>query len=266
MKKTAILVTSFILLLAACKKKDNQPVKDTGKLSVIFDNTANGKSIVLGSEVYTNYLDQPFEVNILKYFVSNFQFVSGDGTTYTVPQDESYFLIDQKKSGSNICEFEVPNGIYTKVRFMLGVDSLRNTMPLDNRKGALDPTGDAAGMYWDWNSGYIHLMFEGKSEVADVTISPSKKLIYHVGGYGGMTTSTYNNTRWIEVDLQSNKLAPVHGESGSGILLNVDIPNLFYGEHTIDFAITPVTMTDRDADVLADNFQSMFSHTATIVE
>lgn len=264
--KKILLLLSAATLLFSCKPDKVVPEATTGKLSVIFDNTANGKPVNIGSEIYTSYIGQPFEVKILRYFVSNFEFFREDGTSYVVPQDSSYFLINQEKAGSNICDFTVPNGKYTKVRFMLGVDSLRNTMPLDKRQGALDPTGDAATMYWDWNSGYIHLMMEGKSDATDTALSPNRKIIYHVGGFGGMTTTTINNTRWVEVDLKSGMAASINGASGAGIVMNVDIAKLFFGTNTIDFYTSPFIMTEKDAALLADNFSGMFSHSSTIVE
>ena len=54
---------------------------------------------------------------------------------------------------------QIPSNIpFSKLKFQLGIDSLTNVSGAMG--GDLDPT---KGMYWTWQSGYINMKIEGKS-------------------------------------------------------------------------------------------------------
>ena len=68
--------------------------------------------------------------SLFKYYVSNFIFNKEDGSSYTVPKDSCYFLIDESEAASQTVEFNnVPAGKYVSVSFTIGVDSLKSTAP-----------------------------------------------------------------------------------------------------------------------------------------
>ena len=103
--------------------------------------------------------------------MSNISLSNDDGsTTYEFPN--SYYLVDATNAASlNIDLEDVPNGDYTKVNFMIGVDSTRNVSGA--QEGALDV---ANGMFWSWNMGYIFMKMEG-------TVQDSIDFRYHIGGF-----------------------------------------------------------------------------------
>ena len=52
----------------------------------------------------------------------------------------------------------LPEGDYTELQFLLGVDSLHNVSGAQTDD--LDPAKD---MFWTWNSGYVMAKMEGNS-------------------------------------------------------------------------------------------------------
>lgn len=273
MKYTILsFLLAFGLLQTSCNEK-NPPSpeppgssSENGTIGIMFSNVVGDADLELHTGSYLNGLNQPFTITVLKYFVSNFEFIKEDGTIYTVPQDSCYFLIKESDPESQYFQLNIPKGTYTKLRFMFGVDSLRNTMPIDRRQGDLDPTEEAAGMYWTWNSGYIHFICEGSSDSANAELSPGKNLIFHVGGFGGMTTPTYNNTRVVELDITTFGTPTVSDGTSQTLQIHADLLKLFHGVNKINFGKTPVIMIEKDAARLADNIQQMFQLGGLIME
>src|SRR5690606_27558520 len=68
-------------------------------------------------------------------------------------------------------------GVYTAVKFLIGVDEARNTSGAQT--GALDPMHS---MFWDWNTGYIMAKLEGHSPQST---GPANFIGFHLGGFSG---------------------------------------------------------------------------------
>ena len=77
---------------------------------------------------------------------------------------------------------------HDRFRVLLGVDSLIQVSGAAG--GDLDPT---LGMYWTWQSGYIHLKLEGVLRTAEGAEIPFN---YHVGGFEGK----HNTLQSISID------------------------------------------------------------------
>ncbi|MBS1734667.1 MAG: hypothetical protein JST02_15340, partial [Bacteroidetes bacterium] len=126
---------------------------ETGKLSITFINTANGKPVVLRDSAYSNYFGEQYTISKLKYYISNLVF-SGNGKDQ---EADTYFLVNAANE-SNAFDITLPAGNYSSIQFLLGVDSIRNCSGAQT--GALDPMND---MFWTWNSGYVMFKLEGSS-------------------------------------------------------------------------------------------------------
>lgn len=205
-------------------------------------------------------LGEAFTVSKLKFYVSNFVFTNTNGTLYTIPQDSSYFLVDESDGTEHEAVLEVPEGEYKTLSFLVGVDSLRSTMDCSRRTGVLDTTGEGSDMYWDMNSGYIFFKMEGFSQA-----SPSLNGLfkYHIGGYGGFTSPTINNLKTVTLDLTARGIPQVKSGKGTNIHLMVDVLKLFDGVSTLSIANYPVLMFNDESTMLANNFSAMFRHDHT---
>src|SRR5678816_526081 len=94
--KTIFCLFSLIFTLAACKKESNPyDANFRGSLGLEFDNVVGEEDLKLNTGSYTNASGETFTVRSLRYFISNIRLTRTDGSEYTVPQDSSYFFIDE---------------------------------------------------------------------------------------------------------------------------------------------------------------------------
>jgi hypothetical protein len=201
MKFSSLRACSFLagsaLLMASCVKKEDPkpPLIDNGgietaKLQMRFTPTMDGQPLMLNTKEYTNAAGETFNVTTHKYFVSNFALLKEGSSTPTI-LEPTYFLVDAAEPRT-LSIARIPEGTYTKISFMIGVDSLRNVSGL--QEGDLDPAGRAKGMYWDWNAGYIQAKMEGRSPQSNLVDS---SLFFHIGGFSGQ----YNPLRMVTLEL-----------------------------------------------------------------
>lgn len=223
-------------------------------LHLNFNHLFNGENITFDS-TYFNVHGEDVKFSTINYFISNISLVGLDGSSYIVPQDSSYFIlrhtpeIDQR----TIILKDIPAGEYTSIRFMIGVDSLRNTMSIEKRTGSLDIGDGARGMYWVWNSGYIFFKLEGLSSVS--TEKMKNRFTYHIGGYGGYRTKTINSVREREL-----KFSPFLLDKGKVVNLevNVNLDKFFTGLYDLRIKEKPNVMWGQESEKIADNFKEAF--------
>lgn len=259
--KPLLLFTSVLLILASCNRKmasGSNPDSATGILTLAFENSAGDKKVAMNGDTYTNATGETFSVTLLQYFISNISLKKTDGTVITIPQDSSYFLVKESVPASRQISLHVPKGHYSSVTFTLGIDSLRNTKPLAERTGILDPAGGAEGMYWGWNSGYIFFKMEGHSSAIPDNKAGTKKFRYHIGLYGGMNSPTVNNIKNITINLKEKQVAKAGPGKKSMVTINTNILQMFTGTENISIAKNPVVMVSPFSKYIADNYASMF--------
>ena len=260
MKQAFLSIILFTLLFTSCKKDDSSLYNANVKadLSVEFDNIAGSSDLQLNTGSYSNSLGETFTVSKLKYYVSNFVFTKTDGSVFVIPQDSSYFLIDESDGTEHAPLLHIPEGEYKAVSFMVGVDSLRSAKDITMRTGVLDPTADGGDMYWGWNSGYIFFKMEGTSAA-----SPNGMFMYHIGGFGGYSSSTINNIKTISLDLTARGMPQVKAGKETNIHLMVDILKLFDGSTKLSIAQNPAVMFSDYSVNIANNYTVMFRHDHT---
>lgn len=101
---------------------------------------------------------------------------------------------------------------YDELQFSIGIDSTTNA--LGALGGALDPIN---GMYWTWQSGYIHFKLEGKRKRGT---DKAQNFQYHIGGY----QHPYNTCRSIRLKTENHDT----------LLLSLDIKTMIQtAEHNI---------------------------------
>lgn len=261
--KISLAALCTTVFFSACKKDDTPGYNNNIKaeLSVEFDNIAGSTDLQLNTGNYTNANGENFKVTKLRYYVSNFKLTNMDGSVYTVPQDSSYFLIDESDINTHEAELKIPEGEYRTLSFMIGVDSLRNTMDISKRTGVLDPGAAAADMYWGWNSGYIFFKLEGTSPSV---AGAGNVFMYHVGGFGGYSSPTPNNLKTVTLDLTARGTPKVKAGKATNIHLMVDILKVLNGSTNMSFATTSMIHSPLQAVPLANNYaMDMIKHDHT---
>lgn len=276
MKLTSGLMFGLLLLAACSKSEDSAPEfeeTNLAPLSVEFDNIVGERTLVLNNagSPYRNAAGEAFTISKLQYFISNIKVTTAEGRSYTVNPDSSYFLINGADKGTRFTKVRVPEGDYVGLSFIVGVDSLRSTMPIDKRTGVLDPAAgggmEDGGMYWGWNAGYIFFKMEGKSDVVsnDASGDPTgnKQFKYHIGFFGGYSAPTLNNIKVINVDLRTAGIAKVRKDRQSNIHLFVDVMKVFNGRNAFKIQDNPNVMFSDFSAKIAGNFLDFFRHDHT---
>lgn len=202
-------------------------------LTIRFDNRFNTEKLQPEQTCYLNGTDT-LVINRFKYYISHIQLTHSTGKII-VPENQ-YYLIDMADEKSTVILLSVPEGSYTGIQFLLGVDSIRNVSGVQT--GALDPLH---GMFWTWNSGYIMAKLEG---TASSSMIAGKQFTYHIGGF----RKHQNTIRLIQ--LQSSAFSDT-------ITIIADAAQWLNG---INIAKEPVCHSPGALAVrFADNYSKMFS-------
>lgn len=254
------LILIAILFVSCNPESAVSPMAKTNKLSIEFQHFIADSLLVLNSSTYSNSLEQNFTVDKFNYFISNIVLEKTDGTKYTVPQDSSYFLIKTaNKASQKISIANIPIGNYQKIKFTLGVDSARSTMPASFRKGSLDVGGAAADMYWTWNTGYIFLKLQCMPIIPKGGDSSSAiPYVYHIGGFGGLNNPTLNNIREVNLNFNTS-LTLTENSTTAKIIIKADALKVLEGSTQVNLATTPTVMLTPFSANIANNYQNMFS-------
>jgi hypothetical protein len=249
MKKAALYFLAAVVFTGCSKIPDDPVTPSEPQTAVKFtiSNVVGDKPLVFETENYINANGDTFYVKEYAYYISNISFVREDGTEYKEP--ESYHLVNHRiDSSKNFTVKRVPEGNYTKIKFLIGVDSTRNVSGAQS--GALAPE---KGMFWNWETGYVMAKFEGVSPNRKVGIDP---VGYHVGGFSG----EYNALRWVTITLPA-AIKAVEGNT-SELHLRSDLAEWFKTPHKIVFnGFGIITFSGPHVSEIADNYADMFSVT-----
>jgi hypothetical protein len=228
----------------ACSKSEapNQPVST---LQLSFSNYVNGQPMVLQQNTYQNAAGESFNITMFRYYVSNFSLTTSSGTSVALPPQ--YFLVSEDSARSkNITLEEVPEGTYSSISFLIGVDSVRNFSGAQT--GALDPL---YGMFWTWNSGYVMAKLEGTSPVSTM---PNNLIEFHIGGFKGPN----NVLRTVQLNFPQPVQVTQNGQAP--VKISADAYTWFNQPNPISFQqVASCHTAGAQAAAIADNYKTMFS-------
>lgn len=254
-----ISLLALTLFVVSCKNdKDTDDITGFGEVEIEFDHRAGDNALVFGSE-YANAAGEKLKFTTFNYFISNIVLVKADGTKYTVPQNDSYFLIQHDDPDSREIKLtNVPAGDYTGLQFVIGVDSAKSVSPIDQRTGVLDPAGAASGMYWSWNAGYIFVKVEGTSPSAPLDPGTGENTFqYHTGLFGGYDSPTLNNLKTVNLTVPDEAAMVRRGEEAPHFHLFVDVLEMFTTPTNISVATNPTSHAGPFSKTVADNYADM---------
>lgn len=257
-------VPALLLVSSGTKPGAIDPPKKMAPLIIRFDNVVGNDDLELNSKEYVNSSQEHFTVSQLQYFVSNIKLRREDGKLQVVNQPENYFLIQENVAVTQTIQLNVPAGDYNQLSFVLGVDSLRNTMNISQRTGVLDPASSMDnGMYWTWNSGYIFFKMEGESKAAATDPTGNRRFRFHIGGFGGYSAPTINNIKTITLDLKPAGVVKAKKGRKPVIVLQADVLKVFNATTPVSIATHPSVMFSDYSVNIANNYSMMFKHTRT---
>lgn len=200
-----------------------------GKINLQFDHVFAGNDLLLG-QANTTSTGEKVTVSQLKYIISNIILIKDDGTQYSYPKSESYFIIDEKELQSKaIALQDIPAGNYVKIKFGIGVDREQYEMGASGQ-GDFLAKAQAADLIWSWSAGYKFLAMEGT--FTSNSVSTDTPYMIHTG-----RTGTDYNYCDITLDLPSK--AAVGSTATAEVSMVADISKIIDGTHKI-------TLTDHN--------------------
>lgn len=244
--RPALLLALSLGALVGCR--DTAPVPPpaatTGRLRLTFNHVTDavGSRLVLG-QPYTTAVDDPVQIDHLRYYVSNVRLTKTDSSVWTLPN--AYFLIDATQRDTLTLR-GVPFGQYVKLTFDIGVDSAANAR--GDHTGDLDP---ARGMYWTWQTGYKFLSLEGRW-LGDTA---RRVIEYHIGRAPMRRT----------IGLRLPRPAAVTAAATPHAQLEVRALAIFGGPHQLnlrDDQDRTIMFDTSYAQRVADNYATMFGVTS----
>jgi len=278
MKKFLFMTAVFgALFFSACK--DDDDISAPGTLEVAFDNIALINNVqqqlslaTPGSTnyIYTNGMGQKFNINLLRYYISAIELDGPNGEHYhdhleaTAAGTKGYYLVDESIPASQVISLdEIPAGEYNKITFTVGIDS--TGIANGAAGGVLDPA--TCKMFWNWNSGYIAVKYEGQSDVSNggvtgaetITGDNAHGMAYHIGGWknipGGVFV--YNNKR---LTYTFDTVVKVESKLSPELHMVFDVQKMFGAHHAIDFTGNHNVHKPIDGANVADNLEHAFAY------
>lgn len=206
-----------------------------------------GDRLLSFDSTYQNTFGEQYTVNKFRYYISNIAFTGASAATKTISFDTT-ILVDETKPESKQITLSVPEGNYSAISFILGVDSIKNVSGA--QAGALDPLQD---MFWTWSTGYVMAKLEGNSPVSKL---PRRMFEYHIGGFAGRN----NVLKTIQLNSPDKRSITVSKASGQQIVIRADINAWFNSVHELKIAVNPAcTSIGELAKKYADNYSNMFA-------
>ncbi len=162
------------------------------KTSIVF-HPMFGNSILTPSNLfYPLSKGDSIQIETFKFYISAIELLKDDKIVWK--EENSFHLINVADEKSlTIFIPGASNTVYNTISFNLGIDSLINISGAMG--GDLDPT---KGMYWTWQSGYVNLKLEGRSNVCK---SRNNEFQFHLGGY----QYPFNTLQKVILKVEENK-------------------------------------------------------------
>ena len=263
MKKIILVSILAFTFLFSCKKKAEetpQPIIDPitgetvltkyGDVELELQHFVGGELLSLNKD-YVNSSNETFQITAFKYYVSNVKLIKSNGSKTSIPN--MYVLVDAVKydasSTFNILLRKVPEGNYSSISFLIGVDSAKTVSGA--LAGDLSPETDGEHITWVWE-GYTGVYFAGTSVASTKS---DKTFTYRIFGYKGK----YNALQTITINF-GNSLLMAKQNAVPSLHLYVDVLEFFKNPNTISIAKIPETQREADStnQAISRNYVDMF--------
>ncbi len=248
--KTIVAALALTFAFSSCSNDDDpaEVITGEGNLKLEFDNVYKDADLAFNT-AYVNSNGETVKITKAKYIVSNIVLTKEDGSTYTVPKSQSYFIIDEANDASTLLNLpNIPAANYTKVKFGIGVDQAQFNLGATGQ-GDFLAQAQAAGMMWSWSAGYKFVALEGTFTSA--TVSTDTTFMLHTG----QTGTDYNYT---EVTVNLPEAALVRTTITPQIHLMADLSQLPDGTNKINFTDGAMVMGGNKLALVTANIANMF--------
>ena len=251
----AFAMVAIALIITSCTKSDDA-ISGNGNLKVQFENGFKDNALVLNGATVPTSQNEVLKISKIKYIISNIVLTKTDGTTFTYPKAQSYFIVDEETPSSLVLNLSnVPAANYKAIKFGIGVDQAQYNL---GQTGIADfwIAAQNAGMTWGWASGFKFVAFEGTFTSSTVTTDTS--FMVHTGRSG----TDYNYTE-VSLNLPTNAL--VRTNITPQIHLSSDLSQIIDGTNKISLTANngmgmgAMIMGGSDLALISANLVNMFS-------
>ena len=255
--KNTIAILAVAISLVSCSSSD-ATISGIGSLKIQIENGFAGDALALGTATLPTSNAEALKISSVKYIISNIVLTNENGTTFTYPKNESYFIVDEENSASLLLNLSnIPAGNYTKVKFGIGVDEAQFNLGATGQ-GDLWTKAQAAGMTMSgsWSGGYKFLDFDGTFTSSTVANDTSFMV------YNGKSGANYNYTE-VVLSLPTNAL--VRTTISPQIHLSADLSQIIDGTNKISLTANnmmgmgAMIMSGSNLPLITANLANMFS-------
>jgi hypothetical protein len=256
LKNTVAFLAMALALVSCTKDSVNNDVSGTGSLKIQYENGFADNLLVFGSATVPTSNNEVLKISKIKYIVSNIVLIKEDGSTFTYPKSQSYFIVDEATPASLLLNLtNIPAGNYKAVKFGIGVDQDQFNLGATNQINFWDEAQVAGMASNNWADGFKHIVFEGT--FTSPTITTNTPFIVHTG----QTGTDYNYTE-VSLDLPTNAL--VRNNITPQIHLSTDLSQLIDGAHKISLSAnsnigTGAILDGANLTLVTENISEMFS-------
>lgn len=255
-KKLLALLT-IITVLSSCSNDDeSNEITGEGILSVKYDQAFGDNDLILNSQPNATSFEEVLKISSVKYIVSNIVLTKEDGTTFTYPKSESYFIVDESDASSLKIDLKkIPAGDYIRIKFGIGVDEAQWALGADGQ-GDFYAKAQEKDMMWSWSGGYKFLAFEGT--FTSPTMPEAAAYMVHTGKTG----ATYNYT---EITLDFPTKALVRTDISPAVHIIADVSKIIDGKNKIvlmdnnTMGMGAMIMGGANLPLITENLSAMFS-------
>lgn len=154
-----IVTILFSVFLFSCEE-DEQSTLDNSQIAFQFKHYHKNQVVEIRADnnlIYTNEMLNNWNVKSLKYYISKIIVYKESGESYDV---NMYKFINLSETNASITDYilkDIPDGRYTKMSFIFGIDSARNL------SFALENNSENNSMEWpsQIGGGYHIMMMDG---------------------------------------------------------------------------------------------------------
>jgi hypothetical protein len=220
--------------LSACKddKENTNPGTEAAQpvVKVELNTKYLGADFVPGT-TYTTANNYPVRIDIFKTYICMVQLKDVNGNVRTI---KDFSLIDFLTEDP-VFSASIPAAVYDSLFVSVGIPPEYNT----NVDPAIYPSSSpmsvigAGNMFWNWNSGYLFAMIDGKTDI-DNSGDMTDPFAFHIGD-----DLLYNRLAFDITDIDMKA-----GETHS-IPLNFHVDEIFVNsEDTLDLSVDYLTHTE----------------------
>lgn len=209
-----IFLILFLAGIIACNKDDTTELEKV-QFQFNFTHTIGNEDLAFDTILYTNTYGNNYSVSTLKYFVSDFAFLTESGFLNRINEEHYVDAADESTLTFNPAS-KVPVTNYSAIAFIFGLSDEKN---ISNRY----PDPPENSMEWPppMGGGYHYMKLEGK--LSDSTT---------IHNYQCHTGPTMGSSNFIYVTLPASSFTA----SGSKMIFNInmDINKWFDSPNTLD--------------------------------